>query len=105
MSQCHTNTNYGGLQILSVVCYMLYQTDLVISFNMHALKLTKKSISRTAEGGGSRWLKYVSFSSNAYSDLYDINLKYFYYSQDQIDGFVTNLTKRMLLLLKKDGYF
>ena len=38
-AQCHTNKNYGGfIQILSVVCYMLYQTDLVISFNINALK-------------------------------------------------------------------
>ena len=26
-------------------------------------------------------------------------------SQDQIDGFVTNLKKRWLFLLKMDGYF
>ena len=40
--------------------------------------------------------EYVSISSNAYSDLYDINSKLFDCSQDQIDDFVTNL--------KKDGY-
>ena len=34
-AQCYTNRNYGGLQILSVVCYMLYQTDLFISFHIH----------------------------------------------------------------------
>ena len=37
-AQGHTNRNYGGLQILSVVCNMVYQTDLVISFNINALK-------------------------------------------------------------------
>ena len=37
-AQCHTNRNYGGLQILSVVCYIVYQTDLVISLNIIALK-------------------------------------------------------------------
>ena len=67
-AQCHTNRNYGGLQIQSVVCYMLYQTDLFISFNINA---NLKSISRKAGRGG----EYVSISSTTYSDLCGINLK------------------------------
>ena len=41
-AQYHTNRNYGGLQILSVVCYMLYQTDLVINVNINATKCKPK---------------------------------------------------------------
>ena len=68
-AQCHTNRNYGGLQILSVVCYMLYQTDLYISFYINAKKYKPKKVF-LAQGGGR---KYVSISSNAYSDLNDMN--------------------------------
>ena len=67
-AQCHTNRNYGGLQMLNVVCYMLYQIDLVIDFNINATKCKPKKYS-LHKGGG----EYVSISSNAYSDLYDIN--------------------------------
>ena len=69
-AQCQTNGNYGGLQILSVVCYMLYQTDLVINFIINATKCKPKSITHTRGGGGG---EYVSILSNIYSDLYDIN--------------------------------
>ena len=71
-AQCHTNRNYGGLHILSVVCYMLYQTDFVINFNINAQNVNLKSISST-RGGGWGGDEYISISSNAYSDLYDIN--------------------------------
>ena len=83
-AQCHTNRNYIELQILSVICYMLYQTDLIISLNINALKQTLKSIAHTAGGGGAICInfikcilksEYVSISSNAYSDLYDIYSK------------------------------
>ena len=67
-AQCHRNRNYVGLQILSVVCYMLYQTDLVINFNINATKCKPKKYFLHKGGGG-----YVSISSNAYSDLYGIN--------------------------------
>ena len=62
-ARCHTNRNYGGLQILSVVRYMLYQTDLIMQQNVNLKYFSHKG------GGG----EYVSISSNAYSDLYDIN--------------------------------
>ena len=65
-AQCQTNRNYGGLQILSVECYMPYQTDLVINFNINATKCKPKKY--FSYGG-----EYVSISSNAYSDLSDIN--------------------------------
>ena len=70
-AQCHTNRNYGGLQILSVVCYMLYQTDLVISFLHKCTKVKlKKRFSHSGEGR-----EHVSISSNTYSDLCGINSK------------------------------
>ena len=70
-AQCHTNRNYGGYQILSVVCYMLYQTDLFISFYINATKCKpKKYFSHKGTGR-----EYVSILSNAYPDLYDINSK------------------------------
>ena len=50
-------------------CYMLYQTDLSISFNINATKCKPKKYFSHKEGGGDN----VSISSNVYSDLYDIN--------------------------------
>ena len=51
-AQCYTNRNYGGLQILSVVCYMLYQTDLFISVNINATKCKPKKYFTHKGGGG-----------------------------------------------------
>ena len=71
IAQCHTNRNYGGLQILSVVCYMLYQTDLVIRVLHKCTKVNlKKHFSHSGEGR-----EYVSISSNTYSDLCGFNSK------------------------------
>ena len=59
-AQCHTNRNYGGLKILSVVCYMLYQTDLVINFNINATKCKpKKYFSHKAGGGGGICINFI----------------------------------------------
>ena len=74
-AQCHTNRNYGGLQILSVVCYMLYQTDLVISFNRIALKVNLKKHSSHSGGGGGGGRICINFIKCIPADLYDINSK------------------------------
>ena len=56
-AQCHTNRDYGGLQILSVVCYMLYQTDLVINFNINATKCNSKKYF-SHKGGGAKMYQF-----------------------------------------------
>ena len=62
-AQCHTKRNYGGLQILSIVRYMLYQTDLVINFNINATKYKPKKYFLHKAGGGGRicinFIKYI----------------------------------------------
>ena len=57
-AQCHTNRNYGGLQILCVVCYMLYQTDLVINFNINATKCKPKKYFSHKGGGGANMFQF-----------------------------------------------
>ena len=69
---------------------------------MHLNKPKKAFLAQGGGGGGGG--EYVSNSSNAYSDLYDINSKQFYCSQDQIDGFVMNL-KKMVIAIKKEWLF
>ena len=68
-AQCHTNRNYGGLQILSVVCYILYQTDLVICFNIHAL-----NFSHGGGGGDVNMYQFHQMHTQIYMTLTQSNL-------------------------------
>ena len=59
-AQCHANRNYGGLQILSVACYMLFQTDLVINFNIYATQCkSKKYKVFLAQGVGGICINFI----------------------------------------------
>ena len=84
------------LQLLNVVCYMLYQTDLVINFNINATKCKPKKYF-SHKGGGANMYQFHQMRTQICMTLTRCNLI--------VRSLVTSLKKGWLFIFFNYGYF